>query len=62
MKAVTVIPGKVGSLSLADVPEPSPLVGSVVVEANCAVGEWDMCTNAGYIDDDIRVVVEFDKA
>lgn len=123
MKAVTVIPGEAGSLSLADVPESAPGLGSVVVQAlavgicgtdaeiasgnygwappdghrlilgheslgrvldpgssgfavgehvvgivrrpdpapcpNCAVGEWDMCSNGGYTERGIKQVDGF---
>jgi threonine dehydrogenase-like Zn-dependent dehydrogenase len=118
MQAVTVIPGRAGSVKLDDVPEPGAELGSVVVEAlaagicgtdteiasgsygwappgrerlilgheslgrvvdpgpsgfavgehvvgivrrpdpapcpNCAVGEWDMCSNGGYTERGIK--------
>jgi threonine dehydrogenase-like Zn-dependent dehydrogenase len=123
MRAVTVIPGSVGSSRLDEVPEPGPELGSILVEAlavgvcgtdveitsggygwappgrerlilgheslgrvidpgpsgfavgdhvvgivrrpdpvpcaNCAVGEWDMCSNGGYTERGIKQVDGF---
>ena len=123
MRALTVQPGVPGSLRVEDVPEPDPVLGSMVVEAlavgicgtdaeiadgdygwappgrkrlilgheslgriidpghsgfgvgehvvgivrrpdpgpcpNCAVGEWDMCSNAGYTERGIKQVDGF---
>ena len=123
MRAVTVVPGTVGSLLVEEVPEPDVRLGSVLVEAlavgicgtdveiaegrygwpppergrlilgheslgrvldpgasglhvgehvvgivrrpdpvpcpNCAVGEWDMCSNGGYTERGIKQVDGF---